>query len=169
MYEESLQMPCLVRFPKGVKAGIKIDKIGLNIDIAPTLLDYAGVQIPGEMQGESLKPLLEQNKKAGKNWRESAYYQYFEYPRWHRVQPHYGVRTNRYKLIHFYYNIDVWELYDLKNDPNELINQFNNPDYQETLAELKLELKKLQRLYDDNLSMEQRRKLTDRYSVQYEH
>ncbi len=169
MYEESLQMPCLVRFPKGVKAGEKIDKIGLNIDIAPTLLDYAGVHIPGEMQGESLKPLLEQNKKAEKNWRKSAYYQYFEYPRWHRVQPHYGVRTNRYKLIHFYYNIDVWELYDLKNDPNELNNQFNNPDYQETVAELKLELKRLQKQYDDDLSLEQRRKLTDRYSVQYEH
>lgn len=169
MYEESLQMPCLVRYPKGVKAGVKIDKLGLNVDIAPTLLEYAGVQIPKEIQGKSLKPLLEQNKVAESTWRKSAYYQYFEYPKWHRVLPHYGVRTDRYKLIHFYYNIDAWEMYDLKNDPTELTNQYNNPSYQKTIAELKIELTKLQKEYKDDLPLNARKKLTDKFSVKYEH
>lgn len=169
MYEESLQMPCVVRFPKGVKAGKKIDKLGLNIDIAPTLLDYAGVKVPKAMQGKSLKPLLEQNKDVENTWRKSAYYQYFEYPKWHRVQPHYGVRTERYKLIHFYYSMDVWELYDLKNDPNELKNQYGNPEFQKISANLKAELKKLQKQYKDNLSLDARKKMTDKFSVKYDY
>ena len=168
MYEESLQMPCLVRFPKGIQVGEKIAKLGLNIDIAPTLLDYAGVQIPKEMQGKSLRPLLEKNKEGEKNWRKSAYYQYFEYPKWHRVQPHYGVRTDRYTLIHFYYSIDTWEFYDLKNDPNELKNQYNNPAYQKTISNLKIELKKLQKQYKDDLPLAERKKLTDKFSIKYD-
>lgn len=168
MYEESIQMPCLISYPKGIKAGTDVKNLALNIDITPTLLDYAGVKIPSDIEGESLKPLLEKNKKAEKNWRKSAYYQYFEYPKWHNVQPHYGVRTDRYKLIHFYYNIDVWEFYDLQKDPNELTNKINDPAYQKTIKELKAEIVKLQKKYHDDLPLDERRKMTDRYMLKYE-
>lgn len=167
MYEEAIQMPCLVRYPNGIKPDTKIRSIGLNVDIAPTLLDYAGVSVPKEMQGESLRPLLENEDKAQNKWRKSAYYQYFEYPKWHNVQPHYGVRTDRYKLIHFYYNVDVWEFYDLENDPKEVKNQINNPAYAKEIAKLKKEIVKLQKQYNDNLSLPARRELTDRYMLKY--
>lgn len=169
MYEESLQMACLIRYPKDIKPGIKIEQLGANIDITPTLLDYAGVKIPNDIQGESLRPLLEQNKKAEENWRKAFYYQYFEYPKWHHVLPHYGIRTDRYKLIHFYYTEDMWEFYDLKTDPNELNNQYNNPVYKNLIEKLKVELFKLQKKYKDNIPLEERKKLTDKYSIQYEH
>lgn len=168
MYEESIQMPCLVSYPNGIKPNIEIDHLSLNVDIASTLLDYAGIPIPADIQGESLKPLLEENNKASKKWRKSAYYQYFEYPRWHNVQPHYGVRTGRYKLIHFYYDIDVWEFYDLKNDPNELTNKVGDPVYAKVITELKKEIIQLQKKYKDDITLEQRRELTDRYSKSYE-
>lgn len=167
MYEDAIQMPCLVRYPAEIKPGVQVDNIALNVDIASTLLDYAQVDIPKDMQGVSVRPLLKEDKKAAKNWRKSAYYQYFEYPKWHSIQPHYGVRTDRYKLIHFYYNIDVWELYDLEADPNEMNNQYNNPKYKSTISKLKKELTKLQKEYGDDLSLEDRRAMTDRYSIDY--
>ncbi len=168
MYEESLQMACLVHVPDALKKGFEIDNLAINADIAPTILDYAGVKIPKDMQGESLRPLLEQQKNADKKWRKSMYYQYFEYPKWHRVQPHYGVRTDRYKLIHYYYNIDTWEFFDLESDPNELTNQYNNAEYADIIEDLKKELTSLQEQYDDNLTLEERRELTDRYMLEYE-
>ena len=112
--------------------------MALNVDIVPTLLDYVGINIPADMQGKSLKGLLEDDKATQEYWRKSAYYHYFEYPKWHNVQPHYGVRTARYKLIHFYYNIDTWEFYELEKDPNELMNQYKNPIYQEEIVKLKI-------------------------------
>ncbi len=169
MYEESLQMPCLFSYPKAIEAGQELDQIALNIDIAPTILDYAGVKIPKEMQGESMQGILEREARAERNWRKSAYYQYFEYPKWHRVQPHYGVRTDRYKLIHYYYNIDSWELFDLEKDPNELVNQVDNPAYQTIVKDLKKELKALQKQYGDDLPLEQRRELSDKYAIKYQH
>lgn len=169
MYEESFQMPCLVRFPGDIKAGEKINSLAANIDIAPTLLDYAGVKIPSDMQGKSLRPLLEQKKGAEKNWRKSVYYQYFEYPKWHNVLPHYGLRTDRYKLIHFYYTEDMWEFYDLEKDPNELTNQYNNPAYQNIIGKLKKELYKQQKLAGDYYPLDERRKMTDKFSIKYEH
>ncbi len=169
MYEESFQMPCLIRFPKNIQAGIKINLLAANIDIAPTLLDYAGVKIPADMQGKSLKPLLEQNEKVEKKWRKSVYYQYYEYPKWHNVLPHYGLRTNRYKLMHFYYTEDMWEFYDLQKDPNEMTNQYNNPEYQKIIAGLKKELYKQQKNIGDDMHLEERRKMTEKYSLQYEH
>lgn len=168
MYEESIQMPCLISYPNGIKAGTKIDKIALNVDITPTLLNYAGIKAPKDMQGVSLKGLLEKDKKVEANWRKSAYYQYFEYPKWHNVQPHYGVRTDRYKLIHFYYNVDVWEFYDLEKDPTEVKNQYNNPEYSKVITSLKKELSKLQKQYGDNLPLKERRKMTDKYMLKYE-
>lgn len=167
MYEESLQMPCLIRYPEGIKNGTTIDKISLNIDIAPTLLDYANIKIPTDIQGKSLKPLLEQDKNAINNWRKSMYYQYFEYPKWHNVQPHYGIRTERYKLIHYYYDIDTWELFDLKKDPNELHNLYGNSRYEAIIKELKNELYSLQKEYHDDLPLDERRKLTSKYMIKY--
>lgn len=168
MYEESLQMPCLISYPNGIGKGQNLKELALNVDIAPTLLDFAGVRIPEDMQGTSMKQLLTDEKSAEKNWRKSAYYQYFEYPKWHNVQPHYGVRTDRYKLIHFYYNVDVWEFYDLQEDPNEVKNQYDNPRYAGVIDELKTEIVKLQKQYNDSISLDERRKMTDKYMLKYE-
>ncbi len=167
MYETSLQMPCLISYPAKIKAGTKVENLTLNVDIAPTLLDFAGIKAPKEVHGKSMKGILMGDKKADRNWRKSAYYQYFEYPLWHRVQPHYGVRTDRYKLIHFYYNIDVWEFYDLEKDPNELTNQYNNPEYAKIIKGLKREINKLQKENDDVMTLDARRELTDRYQKEY--
>ena len=167
MYEESLQMPCLVRYPNGIRSGTSVKAISLNIDIAPTLLEYAGIEIPEDIQGKSLKSLLEQDKKAEKTWRKSMYYQYFEYPKWHNVQPHYGIRTERYKLIHYYFDIDAWELFDLQNDPNELRNLYNEPKCQELIEKLEKELYALQKEYKDDMPLEERRELTRKYMIKY--
>ena len=168
MYEESLQMPCLVSYPKAIKKGQNLQDITLNIDVAPTILDFAGVKIPSDMEGESMKGLLTGDKKAERNWRKEAYYQYFEYPKWHNVQPHYGIRTTRYKLIHFYYNIDEWEFYDLQSDPKEVKNDINNPKYAKIIADLKVRLNKLQKKYHDDLPLDERRDMTTKYMLKYE-
>ena len=118
-----------------------------NVDFAPTFLDYGGVKIPADMQGRSLRPVL-----AGRtpdDWRKAIYYHYFEYPAVHMVKRHYGVRTKRYKLIHYYYDIDAWELYDLQQDPHELNNIYDNPKYASVVKELKEELQKLREKYKD--------------------
>ena len=146
MYEESLKMPLVIRYPKAVPAAQINTDIVLNLDFAPTFLDIAGIPVPSEMQGASLKPLL-----AGQtppDWRKSMYYHYYEYPHgWHKVKKHEGVRTDRYKLIHFYDDIDAWELYDLENDPHEIQNLIDDPDHQQKISQLKDELNKLREQY----------------------
>ena len=126
MYKESFRTPLLVRYPKEIKPKTKIDKLVQNIDFAPTFLDYAGVKISPDIQGESFRELV-----AGEtdSFRDFAYYTYYEYPAEHKVKRHYGVATKRYKLIHFYYDIDEWELYDLEKDPNEMKNVYNDTGY----------------------------------------
>jgi len=116
MYEESFRTPLLMRLPSTIKKG-KIDQLVQNIDFAPTFLDLAGVEIPQAIQGESLVPLL---KGKTENWRDAIYYHYYEYPGPHSVKRHYGIRTDRYKLIHFYNDINQWDLYDLQEDLNEV-------------------------------------------------
>ena len=165
MYEESLRMPFIVRYPGKVKAGATSGKILLNVDFAPTLLNLANVKAPDEMQGKSFLPIL--FGQMGNDWRRAMYYHYYEYPKWHHVQPHYGIRTEQYKLIHFYYDIDVWELYDLQKDKNELVNEYNNPAYKEIITDLKNQLKKLQNEYGDTVSLEDMRKITDKGKVEY--
>jgi len=146
MYEESLSMPLLVRYPEEVPAGTLNDEIVLNLDFAPTFLDYAGVEIPFDIQGRSLRSLLK-GQKVG-DWRKSMYYHYYEYPHgWHDVKRHYGIRTHRYKLIHFYDDIDAWELYDLQRDPDELMNLYDSEDYQGIVVDLKKELRVLRQKY----------------------
>ncbi|MCH8806530.1 MAG: sulfatase [Planctomycetes bacterium] len=149
MYEHSLRMPLLVRYPPEIKPGSVSDALSLNLDFAPTFLDLAGADIPAAMQGRSLRPLLK--GETPPNWRKSMYYNYYEYQGGgHMVRPHYGVRTQRYKLMHFHDGIDAWELFDLQKDPDELNNVYDNPAYAGTVKELKSEIARLQRQYGDS-------------------
>lgn len=153
MYEESLRMPFLIRYPKGIKAGTTQNAFALNVDFAQTFLDYAGIEAPEDMQGTSLRPILEGETPA--DWQSSMYYRYWEHMSEHNVPAHYGVRTHQYKLICYYgeglgvpgakdIKMDPeWELYDLEKDPNELNNVYSNPDYQEVIEKLKEELYRL--------------------------
>ena len=151
MYEPSLGIPLVMRLPGLIKGNSKTDLLVQNLDFAPTLLELAGVDIPVDMQGKSLFPLLKGNSE---EWRDEIYYHYYEYPHgWHNVKRHYGIRTERYKLIHFYQDIDAWELYDLENDPDELNNLIDNPAHRETkeglmkrLADLKVSVNDTVRL-----------------------
>jgi arylsulfatase A-like enzyme len=147
MYEQSFRTPLIVRYPDKIKPGIDSTDLVMNLDYAPTLLDFAGVPVPEKMQGISMKDILENKKNA--QVRDAIYYHYFEYPNEHMVKRHYGIRTDRYKLIHFYYDIDAWELYDLKNDPDELNNLYNNKDYEDIITSLKNKLQKLREQYND--------------------
>jgi len=149
MYEESLRMPLLVRYPREIKAGSVNTDLVQNLDFAPTFLDFAGVPVPADMQGRSIRSLL--GGKTPRSWRKSIYYHYHEYPAVHSVKRHYGVRTNRYKLIHFYYDIDEWELYDLEKDPDEIKNVLADPAYADIGKDLKAELKRLRKKYKDNI------------------
>lgn len=147
MYEESFRTPLLIRYPKEIKPGTVVDKLVQNLDFAPTLLDYAGITPPEEMQGESFRKLV-----AGKTdkWRDAVYYTYYEYPSEHMVKRHYGVATERYKLMHFYYDIDEWELYDLQTDPRELKNVYDDPGYAAVREKMHKKLEKLRRQYGDS-------------------
>ncbi|MEG1544624.1 MAG: sulfatase [Tannerellaceae bacterium] len=145
MYEESFRTPLLMRLPGGKKG--QIQQLVQNIDYAPTFLELAGVTVPEDIQGASLLPLLQGKQPA--DWRTALYYHFYEYPAEHAVKRHYGVRTNRYKLIHFYNDIDQWELFDLQEDPSEMNNLYGKAGYEAVTAELMTELHKLQKQYDD--------------------
>lgn len=147
MYEESMHTPLLMRLPKGFNARGEIGQLVQNIDFAPTFLELAGVSVPKEIHGVSLLPLLRGEHPS--SWRRSLYYHFYEYPAEHSVKRHYGVRTERYKLIHFYNDIDTWELYDLQNDPTEMHNLYGQPGTEEVTATLRQELERLQRQYND--------------------
>ncbi|MGB7156552.1 MAG: sulfatase [Tepidisphaeraceae bacterium] len=146
MYEESLRSPLLVRWPGVTKAGATDEHIVSNLDFAQTLLDVAGVAQPSDMQGRSIVPLL--RGESPDDWRKSFYYHYYEYPQSHKVREHYGVRTDRYKLIHFY-TVNEWELFDLKTDPAEMKSVYGDPNYADVRKELEAELKRLQERYQD--------------------
>lgn len=144
MYQESYRTPLVMRLPNGKKG--KIEQMVQNIDYAPTFLELAGVDIPNDIQGASLLPLL---KGESPEWRNALYYHFYEYPGEHAVRRHYGISTERYKLIHFYHNIDEWELYDLEKDPHEMNNLYKEPQYQDIVKKLEDELIRLQIQYDD--------------------
>ncbi|MEA4949349.1 MAG: DUF4976 domain-containing protein, partial [Petrimonas sp.] len=148
MYEESFSTPLVMWLPKSYKKRGDIPQLVQNIDFAPTMLELAGAPIPSDIQGVSLVPLLK-NEKAPANWRKSLYYHYYEYPGEHAVRRHYGVRTERYKLIRFYGDIDEWELFDLQADPMEMNNLYGKTGYEKITGELCAELKRLQEQYDD--------------------
>jgi len=147
MYEESLSMPLVARLPAAIPANQINEDIVVNLDFAPTILDYAGVDIPEDFQGNSLRPLMESRNP--EDWRNSMYYHYYEYPHgWHKVKRHYGVRTDRYKLMHFYNDIDTWELYDLQEDPNEMNNLIESNEHQDIISDLKREIELLRKDLD---------------------
>ena len=146
MYEESLAMPLLVKYPNVIKPGTVIQDLTQNLDFAETFLDYAQAEIPADMQGKSLRPLLENTFKEA-DFRDAVYYHYYDYPAFHMVKKHYGIRTKRYKLMHFYDDIDTWELYDLEEDPSEIHNQIDNREYDKIEEELRHRLMQLQKQY----------------------
>ena len=143
MYEESFRMPFLIRWPGVAKPGVRTSALAQNIDFAPTFLDAAGLPVPPDVQGRSLKPLL--GGKVPADWRRSLYYHYYEKGE-HNVPPHEGVRTDRCKLIH-YYDTDEWEFFDLDKDPREMKSVLSDPDYAAKVAELKAELERLKKEY----------------------
>jgi len=148
MYEESLKMPLIVRYPEEIQPSVNQGHLVQNLDFAPTFLDYAGIRIPKDMQGGSLRNILQGNSAA--KWRDAIYFHFYEYPSIGMVKRHYGIRTERYKLIHFYHDIDAWELYDLQNDPSEMKNLYNEPQYAETVKSLKMKLQQLRHDYQDD-------------------
>ncbi|MBM3907258.1 MAG: sulfatase [Gemmatimonadetes bacterium] len=148
MYEESIRMPFLVRWPAAIKPGTRSEAMGLNVDFAPTFLDAARLPVPAEMQGHSLLPVLRGRTPA--NWRTSMYYRYYHDPGDHNTRAHYGVRTATHKLIYFWKK-DQWELFDLVNDPYELHNLYGERGQEALTASLKAELARLKReLRDDD-------------------
>jgi arylsulfatase A-like enzyme len=141
MYEESIRMPLVVRWPGKTKASTRESRIVLNVDFAPTLLSLAGVSPPNTMQGRSLLPLLcgEQSR----DWRPAMYYRFYEQA--YGIGPHEGVRTDQYKLVHYLYGDRAWELYDLNQDPHELRNLFGNPAHEAVAARLQAQLAELRK------------------------
>ncbi len=146
IYEPSLRTPLIVRWP-GVTDGAENTDMVSNLDWAPTMLDMAGVDVPDDVQGRSLVPLLRGRKPD--DWRTSVYYHYYEFPGPHMVKRHYGARTVRYKIAHFY-ELKEWELYDLEADPHELNSVFDAPEYAAVRKEMQAELRRLQEHYRDD-------------------
>ena len=153
MYEESLRMPFVVSYPPEIEPGSSCNAMALNVDFAETWLDYAGLPIPDDMQGKSLRPLF--NGETPEGWQTSMYYRYWMHLTHHYVAAHYGVRTSRYKLIYYYGealgtagSVDEsktpeWELFDLEKDPLEMNNVYDHPDYADVVVDLKEELYRL--------------------------
>jgi len=152
IYNESFKTPLLIKWPGVTAPGSKNTQMVQNLDFAPTLLAAAGLEAPDEMQGVSLVPLLE-----GKNddFRDAVYYHYYEYPSVHMVKRHYAYVNEDYKLAHFYYDIDEWELYDRKKDPQEMTNVYDDPAYSEIIIDLKEKLKEMRTYYKDSPELDQ--------------
>lgn len=147
-YEESLRMPFLIRYPREIPAGSVDGHIVLNTDFAPTLLDYAGLPVPADMQGRSFRaiPRGAAQGAPASDWRPAMYYRYFMHLAHHNVFAHYGIRTDRYKLIYYYEREPEppeWELFDLQQDPQELHSVYDHSDYQDVVRELKAQLRRL--------------------------
>lgn len=148
MYEESFRTPLVIRYPALISPGTTSSLLTQNIDFASTFLELAGVEVPDAVQGLSLIPLFEGDGVA-EDWRTSLYYHYYEFPSIHMAKRHVGVRTDRYKLIFYYNDIEEWELYDLQNDPMEMNNVINDPAYEAVKKSLMHEMDSLQNLYQE--------------------
>lgn len=148
MYNESFKTPLLIKWPHVITPGTTEEEMVQNLDFAQTFLEMAGVTPPEDMQGESLIPLLKNQKEA---WdRDAVYYHYYEYPGEHAVKRHYGIATKEYKLIHFYHDIDQWELYDQRKDPQEMNNVYDDPEYIEIREEMTVKLQEVREKYKDS-------------------
>jgi N-acetylglucosamine-6-sulfatase len=157
MYEEAMRMPLLIRYPKTIKAGQREDAIVGNVDFAPTMLGFAGIKTPAYMQGRSFKSICETGIEPA-NWPNEAYYRYWMHMAHHDNPGHVGIRTKEYKLIYFYgadykggnQTPPAWELYDMKKDPLESANLYDNPKYAKTVANLKQRLASLRKRIGDD-------------------
>jgi arylsulfatase A-like enzyme len=154
VYDESFKTPLLVAWPGKVKAGTRSDELVQNLDFAQTFLEAAGVDAPDDMQGESLVPLLTGNIDKWK--RDAVYYHYYEYPAEHMVNRHYAIVTKEYKLIHYYYVEDQWELIDRIKDPMEMRNVYDDPAYNEIKKDLHVRLEAMREKFKDNSQTSQR-------------
>jgi N-acetylglucosamine-6-sulfatase len=156
MYDESMRMPFLIRYPKTIPAGSRSNAIVENVDYGPTMLDFAGIKTPAVMQGRSFRAICETGKEPS-DWKQEAYYRYWMHMAHHDNPGHVGIRTKTHKLL-FYYGCNDkgqnqtppgWELYDLKNDPTEIVNQYDNPKYAGIVTDLKHRLAKLRQRVRD--------------------
>ena len=152
IYNESFKTPLLVKWPGVIEPKTTNTQMVQNLDFAQTLLDVAEVEAPEDMQGESLVPLF---KGETEGFRDAVYYHYYEYPAIHMVKRHYAIVTEEYKLVHFYYDVDEWELYDRKKDKNEMNNVYNDPAYAEIVEELTLKLADMRVKYKDSKELDQ--------------
>ena len=153
IYDESFKTPLLIRWPHVIQPGTTNEQMVQNLDFAQTFLEAAGITAPEDMQGESLVPLLKGNEQL---WtREAVYYHYYEYPAVHMVKRHYGIVTMEYKLAHFYDDVDEWELYDRKKDPQELNNVYEDPRYAEVVEKLTKDLAEMRVKYKDSPQLDQ--------------
>lgn len=153
VYDESFKTPLIIRWPGVIEPGRRNDEMVQNLDFAPTFLEAADIEIPADMQGESLMPILKNDME---DWeREEVYYHYYEYPAVHMVKRHYAIVTKEYKLAHFYYDVDEWELYDRKKDPMEMNNVYDDPAYAEVISDLKERLTALRIKYKDSPELDQ--------------
>ncbi len=152
IYDESFKTPLLVRWPGLIEPGAVNTTMVQNLDFAPTLLTAAGIEVPEDMQGVSLLPLF---RGETEGFRDAVYYHYYEYPAIHMVKRHYGIVTEEYKLAHFYYDIDEWELYDRKKDPKEMNNVYHDPAYADVVEELSQRLAALRKHYKDSAELDQ--------------
>ncbi len=146
MYEESFRTPMVMRYPGLIKAGSINEQLVMNLDIAPTILDAANIQMPADMQGKSFLPLVNRFQKKG---RDAIYYHYYENGE-HAVSPHFGISTGRYKLIRFYTRVEGWELFDLKSDPREMNNIYGKKGFDKITSDLKKRLMELIDQYEDS-------------------
>ena len=153
IYDESFKTPLLIQWPGHIAPGSTNDEMVQNLDFAQTLLEVADIKAPEDMQGESLLSLL----KGEDTWtREAVYYHYYEYPAVHMVKRHFGIVSKAYKLVHFYYDVDEWELYDRMKDPSELNNVYDDPAYASIVTQLKLKLKEMRIKYQDSEELDQK-------------
>jgi arylsulfatase A-like enzyme len=146
IYEPSIKMPFLVRWPGSTKPGSVTQALATNCDFAPTFLDLAGLPVPADMQGRSLVPVLRGERPS--DWRDSMYYRYYHDPGHHDTRAHYGVRTDTHKLVYFWTK-DQWECYDLVKDPEEMRNIYNDPAAKPIVEKLKQELYRLKKQVED--------------------
>lgn len=154
IYDESFKTPLLIRWPNEITPGTTNEEMVQNLDFAQTFLEAAQIDVPDDMQGESLMPLL---KGDTAQWdRDAVYYHYYEYPGAHMVKRHYGIVTRDYKLLHYYHDVDEWELYDRQKDPNEMNNVYNDPAYADLVTKLHEELKDLREKYKDSPELDRK-------------
>ena len=148
IYDESFKTPLIIKWPNVIEPGTTSEEMVQNLDFAQTFLEAAMIDVPDDMQGESLVPLL---KGESDQWnREAVYYHYYEYPSVHMVKRHYGIVSKEFKLVHFYNDIDEWELYDRIKDPDEMNNVYTSPDYRKVVDRLTQDLKEMRRKYKDS-------------------